>query len=468
MAAPAPASRPTVLIMAAGHGTRMRSSVPNLLHPICGRPMIQWVIDAARGAGAARIVCVARPGSGLEEALPGDADLAEQRTGEGTAAAVLAAREAIEACADDAPALILSGDHPLIDAELLRGLLGAHADAAAAATLLTTDKLDPAGYGRVVRGADGGVERLVETKHAEGVPAEQLAIREINLGTYVFRARELIEALDRVPETGGERYLTGVFPLLRERGLRVATHATDDTRIALGVNTRADLIDVERHVRARLVERHALAGVSFAAPETVVIDAVVAIGEDTHIAQGVTLAGATRIGAGCTVGPHTTLRAATLGDDVSVPYSHLVECEVARGATIGPFAYLRPGARVEEEAKVGSFVEVKNSTIGRGAKVPHLSYIGDADIGENTNVGAGNITANYDGRRKHRTHIGRNVRTGVDTAFVAPVSVGDGAYTGAGSVIVEDVPDGALGISRSPQRNVEGYAERASEEGNKE
>ena len=455
---------PTALIMAAGHGTRMRSSLPKVLHPVCGRPMLGWVIAAARAAGAGRIVCIARPGEGLEQALPGGVELAEQRSGEGTGAAVLAARAELEAAAPDGDVVILSGDHPLVTGELIAELLAAHARTGAAATILTTDRLDPAGYGRVVRAADGSVERLVETKHPERVAPDELAIREINLGTYAFRAGDLLAALDAVAETDGERYLTGVFPLLRERGLTIATHPTDDTHSALGVNTRADLIAVERHARAALVERHALAGVSFAAPDTVVLDADVEIGEDTTIAQGVTLTGRTRIGRACEVGPHTTVIDSSLGDRVRVPHSHLVECEVEDGATIGPFAYLRPAVHLERDAKVGTFVEVKNARVGAGAKVPHLSYVGDADIGEGANLGAGNITANYDGRRKHRTRIGRNARTGVDTAFVAPVSVGDGAYTGAGSVIVEDVPDGALGVARSRQRNVEGYAGRVEKE----
>jgi bifunctional UDP-N-acetylglucosamine pyrophosphorylase / glucosamine-1-phosphate N-acetyltransferase len=455
---------PTVLIMAAGHGTRMLSSLPKVLHPVCGRPMIEWVIGAARTAGAERIVCAARPGAGLEQSLPQGVELAEQRSGEGTGAAVLAAREPIARDGPDAEVVVLSGDHPLITGELIEELLAAHREAHAAATILTTDRLDPAGYGRVVRAADGSVERLVETKYPEQVAEKELAIREINLGTYVFRAGDLLDALAAVRETGGERYLTGVFPILRERGRRIATHRTDDTRSALGVNTRADLIEVEHQARRDLVERHALAGVSFTCPETVAIDADVEIAQDTVIEQGVTLRGRTRIGRACTVGPHTTVISSSLGDRVTAPHSYLVECAIEDGAVIGPFAYLRPAARVEEGAKVGSFVEVKNARVGSGAKVPHLSYIGDADIGEGTNVGAGNITANYDGRRKHRTEIGRNVRTGVDTSFVAPVRVGDGAYTGAGSVIVEDVPDGALGIARARQRNVEGYAERANNE----
>ena len=457
---------PTVVIMAAGHGTRMRSSLPKVLHRICGRTMIDWVVGAARSAGAGRVVCVARPGSGLDRALPAGVELAEQRAGEGTGAAVLAARDRIEADsrAGGGAVVILSGDHPLITGELIEGLLAAHARAGAAATLLTTDRIDPTGYGRVLRAPDGTVERLVETKNPDHVPAQSLAIREVNLGSYAFRGPDLLSALDAVRETNGERYLTGVFPLLRERGQTIATYRTDDTRSALGVNTRADLMQVEAQARRTILVGHALAGVTFAAPETVYVDADVEIGEDTTIGPGVTLTGATRIGRQCAIGPQTTVHAGRIGDRVSAPQSHLVECEVADGASIGPFAYLRPDARIGEDAKVGSFVEIKNSTVGRGAKVPHLSYLGDADVGEGSNLGAGNITANYDGRAKHRTHIGRNVRTGVDTAFVAPVSVGDDAYTGAGSVIVEDVPAGALGIARSRQRNVEGYAERARQE----
>jgi bifunctional UDP-N-acetylglucosamine pyrophosphorylase / glucosamine-1-phosphate N-acetyltransferase len=456
---------PTVLIMAAGHGTRMRSSLPKVLHPVCGRPMLEWVVEAARGAGAGRIVCVARPGAGLEEALPPEVALAEQRMGEGTGAAVLAARDALEKAAGaDGRVVVLSGDHPLLSGELIADLLATHADAGAAATILTTDRIDPTGYGRVVRAGDGSVERLVETKEPEGVPPEELAIREINLGTYVFDAGDLLDALDAVGETRGERYLTGVFPLLRERGRPISTFRTDDTRSALGVNTLADLLEVEAHARRALVERHARGGVLFSAPETVVLDVDVEIGTETTIAQGVTMTGRTRIGSGCEVGPHTTVVDSSLGDRVRVPHSYVVGCEVADDTMIGPFAYLRPDTRLEAGAKVGTFVEVKNARIGAGAKVPHLSYIGDAEVGEGSNLGAGNITANYDGRRKHRTHIGRNVRTGVDTAFVAPVRVGDGAYTGAGSVIVEDVPEGALGVARSRQRNVEGYAERAKHE----
>ena len=451
----------TALIMAAGHGTRMRSALPKVLHPVCGKPMVEWVIDAAREAGARRVVCVTRPGDGVAEALPGGAEAAEQREGEGTGAAVLAARELIE---PGAPVMILSGDHPLIRAELIEELTEVYRRAGAAATLLTTSALDPAGYGRVIRAPDGAVERIVETKDPSGVAPEELAVREVVIGTYVFDADALLAALDAVGETDGERYLTGVFPILRERGHLIAAHQTDDVSSAMGANTRVDLMEVEAHARRRLIEAHALAGVTFTAPDTVSIDAGVEIGVDTVIHAGVTLRGATRVGSECQVGPHTTLLSARLGDRISVPHSYLVDCEVHTGASIGPFAYLRPGADIGEGAKVGTFVEIKNSTVGKGAKVPHLSYVGDAEVGEETNLGAGNITANYDGRRKNRTKIGKRVKTGVHTSFVAPVSVGDDAYTGAGSVITGDVPAGALGIGRSKQRNIEGYSKRVEGE----
>jgi len=455
-----PAS-PTALIMAAGHGTRMRSSLPKVLHTVCGRPMLHWVIEAARAAGAGRIVCVTRPGDGVAERLPSGVEAAEQTEGEGTAAAVLAAREQLE---HRAPVITLSGDHPMISADLIEQLVAAHHASAADATLLTTEELDPAGYGRVVRTADGTVERIVETKSTEGLSAAELEIREVNLGTYVFNSEALLSALDQVAEERGERYLTSVFPILRAGGGAVAVHRTTDVTSAMGVNTRIGLMEIEALARDRLIEAHALAGATFRAPQTIVIEPTVEIGADTEIGPGVALRGTTRIGDGCTVGPHSTLIDSTLDDGASVVHSYLVEAHVHAGASVGPFAYLRPDAVVGAGAKVGTFVEVKNSQIGKGAKVPHLSYIGDADVGERANVAAGNITANYDGRRKHRTAIGDRARTGVHTSFVAPVRIGSDAYTGAGSVIVEDVPDGALGISRPEQRNVEGYAERVGTE----
>jgi bifunctional UDP-N-acetylglucosamine pyrophosphorylase/glucosamine-1-phosphate N-acetyltransferase len=451
----------TALIMAAGQGTRMRSDLPKVLHPVCGVPMVHWVVAAARAAGADRVVCVTRPGDGVAEALPEGVESAPQTEGEGTGSAVLAARAALE---ESEAAIVLSGDVPLISANTIEGLVQQHREHGAAATLLTTDELDPTAYGRIVRASDDSVERIVETKKTDGVPPEILAIREINIGTYAFDARELVRALDEVGETDGEHYLTGVFPIFRERGLPVVAFKTSDTLGAMGVNTRADLMDVTRHAQRRILAAHARAGVTFTAPDTVQIDAGVRIGEDTTVAAGVTLRGATAIGARCAIGPHATLTDAELGDGVSVLHSVLNECRVADGATIGPFAYLRPEADVRDGAKIGTFVEVKKSVVGAGAKVPHLSYIGDADIGEKANVGGGAITANYHRGAKNRTTIGERAHTGVHNSFVAPVRVGDGAYTAAGSVITTDVPDGALGVSRTPQRNIEGYVEQLEQE----
>jgi bifunctional UDP-N-acetylglucosamine pyrophosphorylase/glucosamine-1-phosphate N-acetyltransferase len=450
----------TVLIMAAGQGTRMRSDVPKVLHEICGKPMVEWVVDAALGAGATRVVCVVRPGDGVREGLPEGVDVAEQQDGEGTGAAVLAARGQV----DEGPFVVLSGDHPLVTAEQIAGLLKEHRANRAAATLLTTELQDPAGYGRIVRDAEGQVARIVETKEADGVPAEELGIREINLGTYVFQAPAVFDGLEQVSSQNGERFLTGIFPVLTANGSRIVTCKTEDLDIAHGVNDRAGLMEAEELAQRRILEEHARAGVTFLHPGTTRVEAGVTIAPDTVVGPGVSLLGNTSIGGGCTIGPHTTVRDSRIGNECNVVHSFLVEVEVQDGANIGPFAYLRPGTLVRHNAKVGTFVEVKNSDIGEGAKVPHLSYIGDADVGDAANLGASTITANYDGRRKHRTKLGKSVKTGVHTSLIAPVDVGDRAYTGAGSTINEDVPPGALGVARAKQRNIEGYSDRVEED----
>ena len=431
---------PAALIMAAGHGTRMRSRTPKVLHPVCGRPMLEWVALAARGAGAERVIAIVRPGTETSNNLPDGVECAEQREGEGTGSAIDAARDL---ASGEETVLVLSGDHPLITADLLTDLLEAHANQGAQATLLTTEALDPTAYGRIVRDEAGKVAQIIETKDESQVSAEHLAIREINLGTYVFDGAALFEALDRVePAANGERYLTDVFPLLDS----VAAFATDDVSSAAGVNDRADLMAIEEVAQARIIEELARGGVTFKAPSTCIVEAGVEIGEDTTIEANVTLKGTTTIGSG-----------ATISNAV------LIDAVVEDNASVGPFAYLRPGSVIRAGAKIGTFVETKNADIGQGAKVPHLSYLGDAEVGEEANVAAGNITANYDGFTKNRTKIGKRAKTGVNNSFIAPVTVGDDAYTGAGSVIAEDVPDGALGISRPEQENVEGYAERAKQ-----
>jgi bifunctional UDP-N-acetylglucosamine pyrophosphorylase/glucosamine-1-phosphate N-acetyltransferase len=427
----------------------MRSDVPKVLHRVAGRTLVEWVVEAARDAGAGRVVAVVRPGDGVADGLPDGVEVAEQREGEGTGSAVLAAREAVLGDgAGPRSVFVLSGDQPLITSQQLTGLLEEHDRQGAVATLLTTDRLDPAGFGRIVRDGNGNVERIFETKHTDGLSREELAAREINLGTYVFDANTLFEALDQVGLEREERYLTGVFPVIRESGGTVAAHMTDDADAAIGVNDRVGLMRAEEAAQRRLAEGHALAGVTFLQPGTTRLEAAVTIGRDTVIGPGTVLEGGTSIGERCEVGPYAVLRGAEIHDDVK----------------IGPFAYIRPGTIVRDGAKVGTFVEIKNSDIGAGSKVPHLSYIGDADIGEGSNLGASTITANYDGRQKHRTKLGKSVKTSVHTSLVAPLDIGDRAYTGASSAITEDVPDGALAIARERQKNIEGYADRKEQE----
>jgi bifunctional UDP-N-acetylglucosamine pyrophosphorylase/glucosamine-1-phosphate N-acetyltransferase len=453
---------PTVVILAAGRGTRMRSATPKLAHELCGQPLIRWPVDAARAAGAGRVVVVLAEGSELEALLGDGVEVAYQREQPGTAGAVLAAAAQIER---DRDVIVLAGDVPLIEAELLRELAGEHARGGAAATMVTALLDDPSGYGRVVRGEDGAVERVVETKHRGDVSAAELAICEVNTGIYAFKGAALLVALRGVGAEGAdeEHYLPSVLPLLRAGGAAIATLAVGDNGVLLGVNDREDLAAVTLEAQRRIQRRHMLAGVTIVQPCSTSIDVGVEIGAETRIEPCTQLCGDTRVGAGASVGPHATVIDSLLGDGVSVVHSHLVRCEVRAGASVGPFAYLRPDALLREGSKVGTFVEVKNSDIGAGAKVPHLSYVGDTDIGEDTNLGAGSITANYDGVAKHRTTIGARVRGGVDTSYIAPVSVGDDAWTAAGSVVTSDVPPGALAVARARQRNVERYGERRSE-----
>jgi bifunctional UDP-N-acetylglucosamine pyrophosphorylase/glucosamine-1-phosphate N-acetyltransferase len=450
--------------MAAGAGTRMRSALPKMLHPVCGRPMVAWPILAAREAGADDVVAIVSPGNDISAGLPDGVETVEQPRPDGTGGAVRAALGRVRE--HGGTVLVLSGDVPLISAETLASLLAAHEEGGAAATMLTIELDEPGSYGRVVRDAGGGVERVAEAKAEGDADAAELAIREINAGTYAFDATLLADALEGLSDDNaqGEYYLPDVFPALRERGHSVAAHLTDDLAVTMGVNNRVDLAAVEAEARRRILERHMLDGVTVVDPSSTWIDAGVAIAAEARIEPGATLRGATEVGGGSVVGPLTTLIDTKLGADVAVPHSYLVECEVLDGCSVGPFAYLRPGALLEAGAKAGTFVEIKNSRIGEGAKVPHLAYVGDAEIGPGSNLGAGTITANYDGFRKHRTVIGANARIGVDTMLIAPVQVGDSAYTGAGAVVQEDVPEGALALSQNDQRHIEGYADRKAAE----
>jgi len=444
---------PTVLILAAGKGTRMRSRRPKVLHELCGIPMVLWPVRAALAAGAGRVVVVDSPERTLESVLGEGVELAVQPRPNGTGGAVVAAVAQLDSAGsndnDGAPVVVLSGDVPLVSAETIEVLVRAHVQSGGAgATMASTVLDDPSGYGRVVRDEQGDVERVVETKAAGDATPEQLEIREVNTGVYVFSPDALREALGRLSAENaqGELYLPQALAEIRSGGGTVAAHTVADERLVLGVNDRAALARVRGLAQEAIHARHMMAGVSIVDPQATVIDVDVQIGRDTTIEPFTTIRGATQIGEGCVV-----------------RHSYLIDCVLEDGVTVGPFAYLRPGTILREGAKAGTFVEVKNSDVGPGAKIPHLSYIGDADVGEGTNLGASTITANYDGRDKHRTSIGKHVRSSVHVSFVAPVSIGDDAYTGAGSVIHEDVPPGALGIARARQTNKEGYADKRRE-----
>ncbi len=453
-------SVPTFVVLAAGQGTRMRSATPKVLHDLCGRPLVDWPVAAAREAGG-RVVVVDSPAGALAEHFTGQDDVvvAVQPQPDGTAGAVAAAAGHLPS---DAPVVILAGDVPLVTAEALRALLAAHASSGAAATIATMRLADPSGYGRIVRGADGSVERVVETKVAGDATEDELLIDEVNTGLFVFDGGALRDALPQVGAhtAQGERYLPDVLPVLRAAGARVAGHEVADPDLMLGINDRRQLALVREIAQQRIFDRLAAGGVTIIAPAATSIDVGVELGEDTLVEPGVVLRGATSAGARCHLGPQSTLVDTRLGDDVTVRHTYATDAEIHDRVSVGPFAYLRPGTVLREGAKVGTYVEIKNSDIGAGAKVPHLSYIGDADVGEQSNLGAGTITANYDGRNKHRTTIGARVHGGVDTSFVAPVTVGDDAWTAAGSVVTSDVPPGALAVARAKQRNIEGYDAR--------
>jgi bifunctional UDP-N-acetylglucosamine pyrophosphorylase/glucosamine-1-phosphate N-acetyltransferase len=453
---------PVVVILAAGQGTRMRSATPKLLHPLCGRPLIAWPVAAAHAAGAAKVVVVDSPERPLEPVLGDDVVVVVQERARGTADAVKAATSQIKA---EDTVIVIAGDVPLITPATIEALADAHARSGAAATMATTILKDPSGYGRVIRAPDGTVERVVETKAPGDATELELHIREINTGVFAFEGGALLAALDEVTSDNaqGELYLPDVLPVLHRHERSVLAFAVDDPSLMLGVNDRAALAAATAAAQRRINEAHMEAGVTLVDPEATVIDVDVEIGADTVVAPFSSLHGTTRIGSRCVIGPLSTLIDTHVGDESKIVHSYSIGARIEDRVSVGPFAYLRPGTLLRDGSKAGTFVEIKNSDIGAGSKVPHLSYIGDADVGERTNLGASTITANYDGFAKHRTTIGSQVKTSVDTTLVAPVTVGDGAYTAAGSVITEDVPPGALGVARERQQNIQGYGARRAQ-----
>jgi bifunctional UDP-N-acetylglucosamine pyrophosphorylase/glucosamine-1-phosphate N-acetyltransferase len=452
----------TLIVLAAGEGKRMKSSLPKVLHPLLGRTVLGHVLEAARhGLDDSQVLVVVGHGADqvrghLAEIAPaaGTVLQAEQR---GTGHAV---RMVLEAVGDlTGSVVVVNGDFPLVRPETLAGLVGAHEAAGAAATILTAEVPNPFGLGRVLRDAAGAVERVVEERDAT---AEERAIREINAGAYVFDALALRQMLGKLSSDNdqGEEYLTDVVGLLVAGGYPVAAHRAVDPAEVLGCNDRAELAILRSTLRDRINLEWMRSGVSIVDPATTWIDVTVTLGRDAVVEPNTHLRGTTSVGEHAVVGPDTTVVDSMIGEAATVVRAHVLGAEIGPQALVGPYAYLRPGTKLATKAKVGTFVETKNAEIGEGAKVPHLSYVGDATIGEHTNIGAATVFVNYDGVNKHRTVIGSHARTGADNMFVAPVSVGDGAYTAAGSIITKDVPAGALGVSRAPQRNVEGWVSR--------
>jgi bifunctional UDP-N-acetylglucosamine pyrophosphorylase/glucosamine-1-phosphate N-acetyltransferase len=449
-----------VVVLAAGKGRRLKSTTPKVLHPICGRPALWHVLQLARGVRPSKIVIVV--GHGADDvraavdswAISPKPVFVEQEPQLGTGHAVLAAEKAVGKVDD---VLVLGGDFDPVTPEDVRRLVGTHRRTRSAATIAATELDHPGGYGRIVR--DG--RRLVEiVEEADATPGVR-AIREVSIVTLAFRRDILFAALPLLDRENRQReyYLNRVIPILLDKGEKV-TVVECDTGGAMGLNSRAGLAAVEKVVRERINGRHLENGVTLVDPATTYIDVDVKVGRDTVIRPMTFLQGSTLVGEACMLGPSTLIADSSIGEGSTVEFAVVKEAKIGRQVQVGPFARIRPGTKLADRVIVGSYVEVKNSSLGEAAKVPHLSYVGDASVGKRTNVGAANVTANWDGYEKHRTVIGNDVRTGSDTIMVAPVKIGDGAVTGAGSVISKDVPAGALAVERTEQRIVKGYRKR--------
>ena len=451
-----------VVVLAAGQGTRMKSALPKVLHPLAGVPLIGHVLATADALDPEHILVVLRHEKDVVEPVVTehcpDAIIVTQDETPGTGRAVEQALEALPSSFSGEVAVI-SGDVPLLDAATIEAVVDHHREVSASVTMLTAHLDDPTGYGRVIRRSDGSVERIVE--QADATQDEQL-VGEINSGTYVFSLDVAKEALRSVTAQNaqGEKYLTDVIAWCTEKGHRVDAVIVEDDWLVEGINDLSQLADVHARLNRMIIRGWQYQGVRIVDPASCWIDLGVEIEPDVTIHPGVQLHGSTRVGQGSIIGPDTTLTDCEVGEQATVSRTEGIGAVVHHTAQVGPFSYLRPGTVVMAGGKVGAFVETKNSTIGVGAKVPHLSYIGDATIGDGTNIGAGTITANYDGVKKHATVVGKNARTGSHNVFVAPVTIGDGAYTAAGTVVRRQVPPGALAMTVSSQRNLEGWVEK--------
>ncbi len=447
----------TALVLAAGEGTRMRSDRPKVAHEILGVPMVRLVVDAALTAGCERVIVITGHGADVVESLLPGVTCVRQECRLGTGHALMCASEALRGISGSL--VVLSGDTPLMSPETISGLVAMRETSGSAATVLTASMEDPSGYGRIIRDADGAVLSIVEDKDCS---FEQRAIREVNTGTYCFDAEILLAHLEHLSTDNaqGEYYLTDMIAVFYAEGLGVDATLTIDPLETLGVNSRVQLAEAAKVLQLRINTRHLLAGVSMTDPGLVWIGPKVEIGRDVELFPMTFLMGETTIGDGAVIGPDSRVTDSVIGARAVLDSSIVIGAIVGADASVGPRAYLRAGTVLEQRAKVGTAVEIKNSTVGEGSKIPHLSYIGDASIGRNVNVGAGSITCNYDGVSKHQTVIGDGAFIGSDTMLVAPVEIGAGAVTGAGSAITHDVEAGALAVERGEQRSIEGWAER--------
>ena len=452
------------VVLAAGEGKRLKSSTPKVLHPLCGRPALWWALQSLKAARPSKIVIVVHHGADLvREAVatwgitPAPV-FVEQGEALGTGHAVLQARKAVGGVDE---VLVTAGDFDPVTPEQIRELLRVHRRTKSAGTILTTEVAEPGGYARIEREGT----RLLRIVEGFDAPPELKAVKEVSLLVFAFRRADLFRLLPNIGRKNSQReyYLNEIFPLLLAEGKRISAVKVDVGGV-MGVNSRADLARSTRILRERINATHLANGVTLIDPETTYIDVDVRIGADTVIQPMTFLEGSTRIGSDCELGPSTRIVDSRVGDRAAVTFAVVRDARIGSDAQVGPFVSIRPGTVLEEGAKAGTFVEVKNSRVGRGSKVPHLTYVGDADIGKGVNIGAANVFANYDGYDKHRTVIGDDVRTGSDTILVAPVRLGKGAVTGAGSVIRKDIPAGALAADRPEQRLVKGYRKRKDDE----
>ncbi len=446
------------VILAAGKGTRMRSKLPKVLHKVGGKPMLQHVLDAADAAGAAEKIVIVGHGAELVESMVGEqGKIVLQAEQLGTGHAVMQTKEALAGFTGTA--MILCGDTPLLDGEELKKFYEAHLQSGAAATVLTAFMDNPFGYGRIVRDADGNVQGIVEEKDAD---AQQKLIKEINTGVYCLECPLMFDVLATLTcdNAQGEYYLTDVLTKLNEAGKKVGGVVTADSDMVMGINSRRQLAEAESVMRVRILNKLMDEGVTVMDPSSTFIEGSVKIGRDTVIYPFTWLEGSTVIGEDCEIGPNVRLTNVEVGNGTHLQFVYGHDCKVCDEVTAGPYVHLRPDTVIGNKVKIGNFVEVKNSNVGTGTKLPHLTYIGDSDIGSGVNMGCGCITVNYDGKKKHRTVIEDNVFVGCNTNLVAPVTVKAGSYIGAGSTITKEVPENSLGIARAKQKNIEGWAEK--------